>query len=118
MRSETLKIREALQDIIDNIRLAQDFTRKVSFESFAKDRQKIYAVVRCLEIISEASRRLTDKIKDRHTQIQWKAMAAAGNVYRHEYGGVEESEIWNTVENHLPPLLIVAESELVWLADD
>jgi len=43
---------------------------------------------RCLEIISEASRRLPSSLKERHPSIDWKRMAGAGNVYRHDYEDV------------------------------
>ena len=54
---------------------------------FAADRETVYAVVRALEIVSEASRRLPPEIKSHHPEIDWVAVAAAGNVYRHEYDG-------------------------------
>jgi uncharacterized protein with HEPN domain len=41
-------------------------------------------VTRCLEIISEASRRLPESLKARHPEIPWKQIAGAGNVYRHD----------------------------------
>ena len=59
--------------------------------AFAQDRKTVYAVVRALEIISEASRRLPTEITGRHAEIDWVAIAAAGNVYRHEYEAVDES---------------------------
>lgn len=49
--------RQALLDIRDNIRLARQFTEGLSFERFCGDKRTVYAVTRCLEIISEASRR-------------------------------------------------------------
>jgi uncharacterized protein with HEPN domain len=53
------------------------------------DQKTVCAVVRGLEIISEASRRLPDDLKAGHPGIDWVAIAAAGNVYRHEYEGVD-----------------------------
>jgi signal transduction histidine kinase len=41
-------------------------------------------VIRCLEIISEASRRLPEALKDRHPSMPWKEMAGAGNIYRQD----------------------------------
>ena len=73
---------------------------------------RVYGVIRCLEIISEASRRLPDNIKARHPTIEWKEMAAAGNIYRHEYEDVAERRIWSTVRLALPALRAVIESEL------
>ena len=56
----------------------------MAFGDFARDRKTVYAVARALEIISEASRRLPDELKTRHPEIDWPAVAAAGNIYRHE----------------------------------
>lgn len=44
-----------------------------------------------------------------------KDMAAAGNIYRHEYEDVTAREIWDTLTLHLPPLLSVVEAELAGL---
>jgi uncharacterized protein with HEPN domain len=47
-----------------------------------------YAVLRALEILSEARRRLPEDLKGRHQAMDWQAIAAAGNVYRHRYEAV------------------------------
>jgi len=75
----------------------------------------IYAVTRCLEIISEASRRLPEELKARHPSIAWKQMAGAGNVYRHDYEDVAARYVWDTVQLALPPLRRVVEQELARL---
>lgn len=73
---------------------------------------RVYAVTRCLEIISEASRRLTDPLMQRHPDIAWRDMAGAGNVYRHDYEDVAAQDVWNTVQIALPPLRAAVEQEL------
>jgi uncharacterized protein with HEPN domain len=73
---------------------------------------RLYAVIRCLEVISEASRRLSDDLKARHPQILWREMAAAGNVYRHDYEDVLPRRVWKTLREELPPLRAVIEREL------
>lgn len=73
----------ALRDILRNIDLAGRFTDGLDKDAFPADERTIYAVTRCLEIVSEASRRLTEEMKARYPAISWKQMAAAGNVYRH-----------------------------------
>jgi uncharacterized protein with HEPN domain len=84
----------------------------MDYAAFTADRKTLYAVVRALEIVSEASRRLPAELKERHAEIDWVAVAAAGNIYRHEYEGVDERLIWHTVRNDLEPLRVVAEMEL------
>jgi uncharacterized protein with HEPN domain len=80
--------------------------------AFAADRKTVYAVVRALEILSEASRRLPTELKDRHPEIDWAAIASAGNIYRHEYEGVDENLIWRTVTHGLAELRWIAVAEL------
>ena len=86
---------QRLSDILDNIDLIQAFIAGLDFPTFRGDRKTVYAVVRALEIISEASRRLPSKMLQDHAEIDWLAIAAAGNVYRHEYEAVDEALIWH-----------------------
>jgi uncharacterized protein with HEPN domain len=86
--------------------------RDLSFEEFKTDVKAVYAVTRCLEIISEASRRLSAEVKKRHPEISWDDMAGAGNIYRHGYQVVREDVLWRTVHEFLGPLLVAVEQEL------
>jgi len=78
----------ALRDILHHIELATAFIAGADRDAFINDSKTVYAVTRCLEIISEASRRLPQSLKERHPGIAWKQMAGAGNVYRHDYEDV------------------------------
>lgn len=110
--------RRWLTDIRHHIAMAKDFAAGMAYEMFKDDNLHLYAVVRCLEIISEASRRLPDAVKERHPEIAWKNMAAAGNIYRHEYEDVGAREVWDTLTLHLPLLLAVIEGELASLEEN
>ncbi len=67
----------ALRDILHHIDLASNFSAGFDPASFKHDIKTVYAVTRCLEIISEAFRRLPDDLKARHPAIGWKQMAGA-----------------------------------------
>ena len=101
----------ALRDMAHHIDLALSFVAGLDFEAFREDARSLYAVTRCLEIISEASRRLPGELKARHPEIRWKNMAAAGNIYRHDYEDVAASLVWDTVQLALPPLRDVVTRE-------
>lgn len=103
---------EALATIRDTIPLALSFVADLDEATFIDNRKSVFAVVRCLEIISEASRRLGDEVKARHPQTPWAQIAGAGNVYRHEYDNVLESYVWATVRRSLPDLLGTVDFEL------
>jgi uncharacterized protein with HEPN domain len=115
MRSDQAAIIRWLNDIRSHIDLVQGFVADLDVEAFQTDMLRFLAVTRCLEIISEASRRLPDDLKARHPPILWKEMAGAGNIYRHEYEDVAPVDIWMTVQEHLPALRIVVETELAAL---
>jgi uncharacterized protein with HEPN domain len=104
--------RGALGDMLHHIDLAERFAGGGSFEGFLQDLMPLYAVIRCLEIISEASRRLSEELKARHPHIPWREMAAAGNVYRHDYEEVLPRRVWKTLQDELPRLRIVIQQEL------
>jgi uncharacterized protein with HEPN domain len=102
----------ALRDMLRHIDLAERFAHGHSYESLRDDLQALYAVIRSLEIISEASRRLSDDLKARHVGIPWREMAAAGNFYRHNYEDVTPRRVWKTLLEDLPPLRASVDQEL------
>jgi uncharacterized protein with HEPN domain len=102
----------ALLDIQDNARLAQEFLADLTLEALRADRRTFYAVTRCLEIISEAARRLSPAMRNRHPELPWRASWVTGNVYRHDYDNVAEEFVWRTVRHSLEPLLKAVQDEL------
>jgi uncharacterized protein with HEPN domain len=94
--------------IQDNAVLAQNFVAGMTTEQFAGDRRTFYAVTRCLEIISEAARRLRGVQQDQYPHLEWRQIEDSGNVFRHLYQHVAESRVWMTVHQRLPELLAAA----------
>jgi uncharacterized protein with HEPN domain len=84
----------------------------VSIDAFEADWRKRWLVERGVEIISEASRRLTDDLKARHPEIPWAKVAGIGNVLRHEYEGISAPVMWKLVQDDLTPLERVSREEL------
>jgi uncharacterized protein with HEPN domain len=70
MLSETE--RDSLSDILFNIDLAISFAQGFDYERFLADMRTFYAITRCLEIISEALRRLSPETKARYPDILWR----------------------------------------------
>ncbi len=103
---------QRLTDMLENIQAISEFVADMTFDAYVRDRKTIYAVTRALEIISEASRRLPDGLKQRHPRIDWAGIAAVGNVYRHEYDVVDDTLVWYTIQRELEPLRRVIVTEL------
>lgn len=74
-----------LTDIVEAIARIGDVFGEMTIEAFEADWQKQWLVERGVEIISEASRHLTQEIKLRHPEIPWSKIAGIGNVLRHDY---------------------------------
>ncbi len=102
----------ALYDIRDSIGKARKFSAGLTFEEFRENEMVFHATTRMLEIISEASRRLAPRIRDRNVSIPWQDIRDAGNFYRHQYDNVAELEIWRTLQNDLTPLLAITLAEI------
>jgi uncharacterized protein with HEPN domain len=91
-----LHIRDAIQHI-----LGYTATGK---ESFFTDRRTQDAVVRNLEIIGEATKRLSASLKDTHPDISWKPIAGMRDKLIHDYFGINLQLVWDVVERELPSL--------------
>ena len=112
MPSDDKNIQRRLLDIVENADAALLFVGNLDADQFAQDQKTHYAVVRALEIVSEASRHLPDDLKARHPATPWRAIRDAGNVYRHGYLAVSLEVVWETVKRDLPPLREKMLSEL------
>lgn len=110
MPSEQLSF--VLYTIRDNILLAQEFVQGLTLETFQGSQLHFYAVTRALEIISEASRRPPDDLRERHPLLPWRAIRDVGNFYRHEYDNVVEAYVWETAHTRLEPLKAAIDDEI------
>jgi len=105
--------RERLRDIEEAIEKINQFLSGKSFANFKQEAMLHDAVVRNLEIVSEASRHIPQSAKTKTSHIPWREIADFGNVLRHGYEGVQDPIIWSTIERDLPPLLATIRSLLV-----
>jgi uncharacterized protein with HEPN domain len=101
-----------LTDIVEAIELIREEMASVTLAAFEHDRRKRWLVERGIEIISEASRRLSAEMKNRHSEIPWPKVAGIGNVLRHEYEDVAHDVLWHVVRDDLPTLEKVCRDEL------
>lgn len=82
----------------------QDFTEGMAFEDYQKDARTRYAVERCVEIISEAARRMPQEVQEKHPAIPWDDFKGIGNILRHGYDVIDDRVIWGVLKRHVTPL--------------
>jgi uncharacterized protein with HEPN domain len=106
----TRAVLHVLFDILESISRIEDATRGMTLSQFESDWRTKYAVQRCIEIISEASRAIPDDLKAAHPEIPWPSVRDIGNVIRHQYEGISDPLIWRVVEDELPRLKAAVEA--------
>lgn len=104
--------------MLENLRLAREFTGSLSSAAeLAADRKTLYAVIRALEIVGEAAKRVPQEIRDRAPRVPWVAMSGMRDRLIHGYREVDASLVWRTAttatveaENELHALLVALDA--------
>lgn len=99
--------REFLEDIQEAIRRADFYIDGMSFEEFLADLKTQDAVIRTLEVIGEATKRLSSETRERHPHVPWKNMAGVRDKLIHDYFGVNFDIVWQIVHDELPAIKAV-----------
>lgn len=77
-----------VKHILDSINDIEESTRKLSKEKFKKNKDVKDATLRGLEIIGEAAKNISDKLKKKYPKIEWAKIAGTRDVPIHHYFGV------------------------------
>lgn len=93
-----------LEDIIECIGKIYTYTAGLLVVDFCNDEKTIDAVIRNLEIIGEAARRLPEEIRMRFPGVEWHKIISLRNILIHEYPGIDLETIWDIIENKLATL--------------
>ena len=101
---EHREFRDYLNDIVQSIGDIRSFTKGITYENFTKDKKTLYAVIRCLEVLGEAVKKVPLPTRKRYSEIPWEAIAGMRDKLIHEYFGVDTETLWDTIREDLPLL--------------
>ena len=93
-----------IEDILDAMNKAEILLVEVTFEQFETDFRINYAVVRALEIVGEATKRLPESLRQKYPDIPWRGMAGMRDRIIHAYDTVDLEIVWDVVKKDLPEI--------------
>ena len=82
-------VKDFLLDMLNAIEEVEEFTKGLTFEDFVKDRRTINAVIRSLEVLGEAARRIPEEMRTRYSVIPWRGITGMRDKLIHSYNGVD-----------------------------
>ena len=104
-----------LEDILKATQEMQNFVSGKSFDEYRSDTMLRFAIERCVEIISEASRHIPADLKAAHPEVPWQNVADIGNILRHAYRAIDPHIMWKVATRDVGPLRRAVEQMLVQL---
>jgi uncharacterized protein with HEPN domain len=108
MREDTVYIHH----MVDAIHTIAQYLDGVSDEEFRSVTMLQDAVIRQVQIIGEAAKRVLPETRDAHPSIPWRDMAGMRDKLVHDYLGVDVEMVWATARGDLPALLRELEAVL------
>lgn len=99
-----------LLHILDAINEIEIYIKDTDLETFVKNSMMFNATLRQLEIIGEASNRLSESLIQNNSEVPWARIIGLRNLGIHEYFGIDDFTIWNVIKINLPSLKIKIES--------
>jgi uncharacterized protein with HEPN domain len=93
-----------LNDIRQAIDRIEQYIKSLSFDGFSDDQKSVDAVVRNLEIMGEAAKRLPEELKEKYSEIEWHKVVGLRHRIVHEYFGIDLEIVWQILHKDLPDL--------------
>lgn len=97
--------RVRVEDMLEAIERVTHYVEEMTTQQFLDDLRTQDAVIRNLEVLGEASKRIPHDIMDHHPEIPWSRIGDMRNILVHEYHSVDPEIILDATHNDLPPLV-------------
>jgi len=93
-----------LEHILESINSIVDYIKGMSQKEFLENKMVQDAVIRHLEIIGEATKKIDKNFKEEYNFIPWRKMAGMRDKLIHDYMGIDIWAVWDTVDDYIPEL--------------
>ncbi|MGB2896122.1 MAG: DUF86 domain-containing protein [Anaerolineales bacterium] len=96
--------RDFIVDMIEAADMVASFIQGMNKEQFLADKKTQFAVVRALEIIGEAAKKVPDSIRSRYPDLPWREISGMRDKLIHDYFGVNNEVVWKTAIEDVPEI--------------
>ena len=110
---EKIKDPGRLQHMLEMALLLEQEKDKHSLDSIKEDKLAFYGLAKMVEIIGEASYKLTHEFKETHPQLPWEEMEGMRHIMVHGYYSISPERLWTTIQNDIPEMIPILQSYLV-----
>ncbi len=86
-----------IQDIVENMRDAEEFVQGMNYEQFLRDKRTVNAVLPSLQVIGEAAKRVSAEVRERYPEVPWREMAVMRDKITHDYLDVDAEIVWRVL---------------------
>ena len=93
-----------LGHILDETKYCLYELKSTTYDELISNERLSRAIVRSLEIIGEASKRIHPDVKSRYPFVDWFKMTGLRNRLAHEYFGIDYEIVWQVLESEITPL--------------
>ncbi|WP_448528464.1 HepT-like ribonuclease domain-containing protein [Raineya sp.] len=102
MKESSLGDKVRIEHILQAISEIKNYVRGIDFEEFSINSMILNACLRQLEVVGEASNRITKELRDKYNHIAWREIIALRNIIAHQYFSIEKETIWEIIQFDLP----------------